>query len=118
MSRLGSEISKVVYPTLGILDRPITSYSKESVGDAVINAYRWSLREGYKFSNTLVNDILRSICAEKCRYTNCAVNKRKRDAGIPVPVGRPKKQQKRQATRKRSETQASHAPYWAYPQSH
>lgn len=40
LSRLGSEISKVVYPTLGNLDRPITSYSKESVGDAVIDAYR------------------------------------------------------------------------------
>jgi len=93
-------MSKVVYPILGNLNRPITSYGREPVGDAVIAAYRWSRKAGYKLA--LVNDILRSICAEKRRYENRAVNKRKRDAGIPVVVGRPKKEVKRQATRQKA----------------
>lgn len=103
-------MSKVVYPILGNLNRPISSYGKEAVGEAVIAAYRWSRRQGYKFTITLVNDILRSICAEKRRYENRAVNKRKRDAGLPVTVGRPKKQVSQQAPRRSggSRKQASH----------
>ena len=84
---LGTEMSKVVYPILGNLNQPITSYGKEAVGDATIAAYRWGRKEGYKFSVTLVNDIPGLICAEKCRYENRAINKKKHKAGIPVLVG-------------------------------
>ena len=99
MHYLGSEISKVVYPVLGNLDRPITSYGREAVAEAVVAGYRWSRKQGYKFSITLINDILRSICAEKRRYENRAINKKKREDGIPVQVGRPRKQKKMQAPR-------------------
>lgn len=58
-------MSKVVYPTLGNLNRPIISYDKEAVGEAVIAAYCWSWKAGYKFSFTLIQVILWSICAEK-----------------------------------------------------
>ena len=94
------EMSKVVYPIHGNLNRPITSYGKEAVGDAAIAAYRWSRKEGYKFSVTLVNDILGSICAEKRRYENRAINKKKREAGIPVLVGRPRRPTKKHLPRK------------------
>lgn len=97
---LVSEISKVVYNILGNLNRPITSYGKEAVGEAAIAAYRWSRRAGYKFSITLVNDILSSICTEKHRYENQAINKKQREAGISVSVGRPRKQIKKQAPQK------------------
>ena len=48
----------------------------------------------------MVSDIIQAICAEKRRYKNREINKKKRDAGIPIVIGRPKKEKARPATRK------------------
>ena len=99
---LGSEISKVVYPVLGNLNRPITSYGKEAISEAVIAVYRWARKQKHKFTVALINDILQSICAEKRRYENRAMNKKKREAGIVIPVGRPPKPGRIQAPKVQS----------------
>lgn len=57
----------------------------------MIVGYRWCRKNQLDYDVTLIGDILKSICAEKRRYMNREVNRKKREAGIPIHFGRPKK---------------------------
>ena len=79
------------------------------MGKAIVVGYRWSKKRKLGFELGLVGDILQSICAEKRRYNNREVNRKKREAGIPIPRGRPKKETDRPGPRK-SKAHSERAP--------
>ena len=66
----------------------------------MIVGYRWCRKNQRDYDVTLIGDILKSICAEKRRYMNREVNRKKREAGIPIHFGRPKKEKERPRARK------------------
>lgn len=90
----------MVYPYLGNLDRPITSYGKHLVGKAIVIGYRWARKQKLGFELSLISDLLQSICADKRRYRNREINRKKREAGIPITMGRPRKEKERSGPRK------------------
>lgn len=90
----------MVYLYLGNLDRPITSYGKHLVGKAIIVAYRWSRKQKLGYDVTIISDLLREICADKRRYRNREINQKKKEAGIPIKIGRPWREKARPGPRK------------------
>ncbi|TGZ77345.1 hypothetical protein EX30DRAFT_201389 [Ascodesmis nigricans] len=101
MESTGREIAAVVYSTLGRLTRPWSSYTDDQQTIAIQKVIDMA-RDIYGITMNIkqAKNHLVAIPQQKRKYERRALNKQKR-AGIPVPVGRPRKDKKKQALRTR-----------------